>query len=98
MALDFFTSPEADDNDVSGWFNEYLGRAPTSAELSQYANQMLGGANDRDIEQAVTNLPEYSADPPASPAGTGVRLPDYFTQSSSAKGQAAIDAVFSTFA
>jgi hypothetical protein len=99
VSLDFFTSPEAFDNDVTGWFYEYLGRAPTLAEQQQYANQMIGGANDRDIEQAITNLPEYGANPPASPPGTGVRLPDYFPQTTS-KSQASIaatDAVFRGF-
>lgn len=51
--------------------------APTAAEQTQYANEMLAGLIDRDIEEAITNLAEYSASPPASPPGAGVRLPDY---------------------
>jgi hypothetical protein len=97
VAIDFFTSPEAYDNDVTGWYYEYLLRAPTLAEQSQYANQMTAGANDRTIEQEITNLPEYGANPPASPPGTAVRLPNYLP-SSTAKTQASVaasDAVFS---
>jgi hypothetical protein len=100
VALDFFTSPEAFDNDVTGWYYEYLLRAPTLAEQSQYANQMTAGANDRTIEQEITNLPEYGANPPASPPGTAVRLPNYLP-SSTAKTQASVaasDAVFSELA
>lgn len=100
VTLDFFTSPEAFGNDVAGWFEEYLGRAPTSDERSQYANQMLAGASDRDIEQAITNLPEYAANPPAAADGTGVRLPDYLPQAAGANSQAAIaasDAVFKDY-
>lgn len=98
VALDFVASKEAFGDDVTGWFDEYLGRAPTPTELTQYANQMLDGASDRDIEQAITNLPEYSAKPPASPPGTGVRLPDYVPQSADAKGQASLAATDTLFA
>lgn len=99
VALDFFTSPEAFGDDVTGWFAEYLGRAPTTAEQTQYAKQMLGGASDKMIEQTITNLPEYSESPPASPAGNGVRLPDYFPPANTAGATrqaqlAATDAVF----
>jgi hypothetical protein len=94
VSLDFFTSPEAFDNDVTGWYYEYLGRAPTLTEQGQYANQMTAGANDRAIEQEITNLPEYGANPPASSPGTGERLPDYHQTSASlsAPSQAALAA------
>ncbi|HEV3341319.1 MAG TPA: DUF4214 domain-containing protein, partial [Pirellulales bacterium] len=100
VALGFFDSFEAFKNDVTGWFNEYLERAPTDAELVQYANEMLGGKTDRDIEQEITNLPEYGANPPSSPERTAVRLPDYHPRLASTSGQqqvavAARDAVFS---
>jgi hypothetical protein len=54
------------------------GRTPSDAELTQYANEMKGGTTDRQIEQQVTNLPEYGQHPPASPSGTAARLPDYY--------------------
>ncbi|HUY34130.1 MAG TPA: DUF4214 domain-containing protein [Pirellulales bacterium] len=100
VALGFFDSLEAYKNDVTGWFNEYLGRTPNGAELTQYASEMAAGKTDRTIEQEITNLPEYGANPPASPAGTAARLPDYLPLSS-AGGQrqaalAAKDALFSS--
>ena len=77
IALGFFTSLEAYKGDVTGWFQEYVGRAPTTSELNQYAGEMLAGKTDRDIEQEITNLPEYGQNPPAAPPGAGVRLPNY---------------------
>jgi Domain of unknown function (DUF4214) len=97
VALDFFTSPEAFDNDVTGWYYEYLGRAPTLDEQAQYANQMTAGASDRTIEQEITNLPEYADNPPASPLGTGVRLPGYLPQTSATATQASIAATEAVF-
>jgi hypothetical protein len=82
IALAFLTSQEDFGDDVAGWFNEYLLRAPTDAERQQYTNEMLAGASDRQIEQEITNLPEYGQNPPAAPAGTAVRLPDYYQQTS----------------
>ncbi len=37
IALGFFTSLEAYKGDVTGWFEEYLQRPPTTEELNQYA-------------------------------------------------------------
>lgn len=83
VALGFFESVEAYKNDVTSWFNEYLGRAPSNAELQQYAAQMTQGKTDRDVEQEITNLPEYGQNPPAPAADAAERLPDYFQQSAS---------------
>ncbi|HVX62165.1 MAG TPA: DUF4214 domain-containing protein, partial [Pirellulales bacterium] len=99
IALGFFTSLEAYKGDVTGWFEEYLQRPPTTEELNQYAQEMRAGKTDRDIEQEITNLPEYGQNPPAAAPGTGVRLPDYFPQGSAggngtATGAAAKDALF----
>ncbi|HUY88004.1 MAG TPA: MBG domain-containing protein [Pirellulales bacterium] len=77
VALGFFDSTEAYQNDVTVWFNEYLGRVPSNVELTQYANEMANGKTDRDIEQEITNLPEYGQNPPAVAAGTAARLADY---------------------
>jgi hypothetical protein len=75
------------------------GRTPSDAELTQYANEMKGGTTDRQIEQQITNLPEYGQHPPSSPSGTAARLPDYYPQSAAASSQqaavAAKDAIFS---
>ena len=78
IAIDFFTASETDDADVTGWFQQYLKRAPTASELAQYAGEMQAGKTDRDIEQEIANRPEYSQSPPAAPAGAGIRLPNYF--------------------
>jgi hypothetical protein len=41
---------------------------------------MQAGKADRNIEQEITNLPEYGQNPPAPPPGSAARLPDYFPQ------------------
>ncbi|HVX63285.1 MAG TPA: DUF4214 domain-containing protein, partial [Pirellulales bacterium] len=96
IALGFFTSLEAYQGDVTGWFQQYLQRAPTADELKQYAGEMHSGKTDRDIEQEIANLPEYGQNPPASPPGEGVRLPDYFPQTASSgnQQQSAADSLF----
>lgn len=100
VALDFLTSPEDYNNDVTRWYGEYLGRAPTTAEQAYYAGQMQQGAADRDIEQAITSLAEYANNPPAAPAGTGVALPYYLPSTTKNSSQqaatAAKDVVFSS--
>jgi hypothetical protein len=87
IALGFFTSLEAYKGDVTGWFQVYLQRAPSTDELNHYASEMRAGKTDRDIEQEITNLPEYGHNPPASPTGEGVRLPDYLPQTASGGAQ-----------
>ncbi|HQU41781.1 MAG: hypothetical protein B7Z73_03420 [Planctomycetia bacterium 21-64-5] len=82
IALGFFDSPEAYGNDVAGWFQEYLFRAPTAAEATQYVDQMQAGASDRTIEQEITNLPEYANNPPTPAAGTSAALPDFYQKGS----------------
>jgi len=98
VALAFFTSLEAYQGDVTGWFQEYLQRAPTQSELNHYAQEMQAGSTDREIEQEITNLPEYGQNPPPSPAGTAVRLPNYLPQQTSTSTQSAIAAKDSLFA
>lgn len=98
IGLGFFDSAEAYGNYVTGWYQEYLFRAPTDAEKAQYVAQMEAGSTDRTIEQEVTNLPEYASNPPTPSAGTAALLPDYYQSQGSAQSQAAIsakDAVFS---
>lgn len=77
VALQFFDSYEAYKGYVTGWFNEYLGRNPTSIEQAEYAAEMLLGSSDRDIEQRITNLSEYASNPPTPAAGTAAKLPDF---------------------
>ena len=93
IALGFFDSQESYGQDVAGWFQEYLFRVPTDAEKAQYVNQMEGGASDRTIEQAITNLPEYGANPSTPADGSAAPLANYYqTPSSSAQAQAALAA------
>ncbi|HEV3342525.1 MAG TPA: DUF4214 domain-containing protein, partial [Pirellulales bacterium] len=99
IALGFFTSHEDFGNDVAGWFREYLFRNPTSSESAQYVGEMEAGKTDRQIEQEITNLPQYGAEPPPAPPGEGVALPDYQKLAIQANQQApalvaAKDAVF----
>ncbi|OYV91691.1 MAG: hypothetical protein B7Z73_05355, partial [Planctomycetia bacterium 21-64-5] len=97
IALGFFDSAEAFANDVTGWFQEYLFRAPTDAEKAQYVSQMEAGATDRTIEQEITNLPEYASNPAAPAAGTGTPLADYYqTAAQSQAVVAAKDALFAS--
>ena len=99
IALFFLTSSEGYGDDVSGWFDEYLLRAPTDTALQQYTKEMLSGETDRQIEQEITNLPEYGQNPPAATASTAQGLPDYYQPGSSPSSRqatvAAKDAVFS---
>ncbi|HEX7448619.1 MAG TPA: DUF4214 domain-containing protein [Pirellulales bacterium] len=99
IALGFFDSPEAYGQDVAGWFQEYLLRAPTNAEKAHYVSQMEAGATDRTIEQEITNLPEYAGNPPTPGEGMASPLPDYYqTPASGVSAQrvvAAKDALFS---
>ncbi|HVA45435.1 MAG TPA: DUF4214 domain-containing protein [Pirellulales bacterium] len=95
IALGFFDSPESFGQDVAGWFQEYLFRAPTAAEQAQYVSQMKAGATDRTIEQEITNLPEYANNPSAPAAGTGTPLADYYpTPAQTQAVVAAKDALF----
>ncbi|OYV64624.1 MAG: hypothetical protein B7X07_05880 [Actinobacteria bacterium 21-64-8] len=97
IALGFFTAVEAYGNDVAGWFQEYLFRAPTDAEKMQYVNQMLAGASDRTVEQAITNLPAYASNPATPAAGTGMPLADYYQTTAQTQAVvAAKDALFAS--
>jgi parallel beta-helix repeat protein len=70
VVLGFEQSPEAFGNDVTGFFNEYLGRAPSSSELANYVSQLEQGASQRDIQIALINLPEYQSLPALPSPGT----------------------------
>jgi hypothetical protein len=97
IAMFFLTSKEDFGDDVTGWFDEYLQRAPSDSELQHYVNEMVAGASDRQIEQEITDLPEYGQYPPAAPDGTGVWLPDYHPKAA-ANQQAALAAKDALFA
>ncbi|HVA51676.1 MAG TPA: MBG domain-containing protein, partial [Pirellulales bacterium] len=97
IAMGFFDSPEAFGDDATGWFREYLFRAPTDAEKAQYVNQMEGGSSDRTIEQEITDLPEYASNPATPADGSASPLADYYQKP--AQSQAVVsakDALFSS--
>ncbi|HVX11301.1 MAG TPA: MBG domain-containing protein [Pirellulales bacterium] len=93
IALGFFDSAESYTDDVTGWFEEYLFRAPTAVEQAYFQGQMEAGATDRTIEQEITNLQEYANNPPTPAAGTAAELPDYFPTTAQSQ-TAAKDAFF----
>ncbi|HXT57127.1 MAG TPA: DUF4214 domain-containing protein, partial [Pirellulales bacterium] len=70
VVLGFEQSPEAYTNDVNGFFQQYLNRAPTATELANYVGQLEHGATQRDIQMQLIDLPEYQNNPPLPPAGS----------------------------
>ena len=70
VVLGFEQSPEAYTNDVNGFFQQYLNRAPTATELANYVGQLEHGATQRDIQMQLIDLPEYQNVPPLPPAGS----------------------------
>lgn len=77
IALDFLTSAEEHDDDVTGWFREYLFRDPSAADLQASFAQLEVGATDRAIEQEIANSQKYAANPPQPPSGAAAPLPIY---------------------
>ena len=94
IALGFFDSQESYGQDVAGWFQEYLFRAPTDAEKTQYVSQMESGASDRTIEQEITNMPEYGINPSRPPDGIADALPSYYPSAQTHAALAVRDQVF----
>ena len=70
VVLGFVRSPENFANLTTAFFQEYLLRQPSAAELNQYVGQFEAGATQSDIQVAIINLPEYANTPPAPAAGT----------------------------
>ncbi|OYV88561.1 MAG: hypothetical protein B7Z73_08310, partial [Planctomycetia bacterium 21-64-5] len=57
-------------NLTTHFFQQYLGRNPTAAELASYVQQFEQGATDADIQTEIINLPEYRNSPPPPATGT----------------------------
>ncbi|HVA47458.1 MAG TPA: DUF4214 domain-containing protein [Pirellulales bacterium] len=57
-------------NLTTHFFQQYLGRNPTAAELAGYVQQFEQGATDADIQIELINLPEYRNSPPPPATGT----------------------------
>ncbi len=70
VVLGFVQSDENFRNLSTGFFQQYLNRAPTSAELAQYVHQFPAGGTQRDARKAIINLPEYANSPPPPAPGT----------------------------
>ncbi|HEX7376146.1 MAG TPA: Ig-like domain-containing protein, partial [Pirellulales bacterium] len=67
---DFNISPEYYQNLTVGFFNQYLGRAPTTDELQHYVGLFEQGASQSDLQIQIINSPAYSNSPPPPVAGT----------------------------
>ncbi|OYV82322.1 MAG: hypothetical protein B7Z73_17180, partial [Planctomycetia bacterium 21-64-5] len=70
VVLGFETSVEAYSNDVTGFFQQYLNRAPTASELSTYVAQLRAGSTQADIQDEIIDSPEYQQSPPLPQFGT----------------------------
>ncbi|HVC92371.1 MAG TPA: DUF4214 domain-containing protein, partial [Pirellulales bacterium] len=70
VVLSFVDSPENFQNLTTAFFEEYLLRQPTVAEVNQYVAEFQAGATQRDVQLAIINLPEYANSPSAPAAGT----------------------------
>ncbi len=55
---------------TKAFFQQYLNRKPTDAELAQYVGQFKAGGSQRDVQEAIINLPEYANTPPPRAPGT----------------------------
>jgi len=74
VVLGFLSSTEYYTNLVDGFFQQYLERAPSSAELAQYLSQLQAGASQRAIQIKIVDTPEYLNNPPAPAVGAAIRL------------------------
>ena len=62
VALSFLTSAEHIGDDVSGWFEKFLGRAPTAADSTYYTNLYQGGTTDQTIVATLLGSNEFFED------------------------------------
>ena len=56
------TSAEHIGDDVSGWFEKFLGRAPTAADSTYYTNLYQGGTTDQTIVATLLGSNEFFGD------------------------------------
>lgn len=74
VVLQFEDSKENDALLVTGFYQEYLQRNPTTQELAQGVAQMQAGATPRDIQISIINSTEYRTSPPPPANGTAQRV------------------------
>jgi hypothetical protein len=70
VVLGFVESQENFTNLVKGFFQQYLQRPPTPAELNIYVGDFMAGASQRDVQIKIIDDTEYTTTPPAPIAGT----------------------------
>ncbi len=73
VVLGFVQSDENFRNLTTGFFQQYLNRKPTDAELAQYVGMFKAGGSQRDVQKAIINLAEY-ADSPLAPGTVGLSV------------------------
>ena len=61
VAMTILTSAEYRTKLITGWFNAFLGRPPTAAELAQYLAMWAGGASQEMVEAAIIGSDDYVA-------------------------------------
>ncbi|HQU41254.1 MAG TPA: DUF4214 domain-containing protein, partial [Pirellulales bacterium] len=66
----FEYSTENFQNVTIGFFQEYLNRAPTSAELAGYVQQFQQGATQRSVQIEIIDSTEYRNTPPPPSSGS----------------------------
>ena len=63
---------------VPAWFEQFVQRAPTAAELTQYVNELLKGTSDRTVEEQIIDNAGVAADVPSPASGTAMALPNFY--------------------
>jgi hypothetical protein len=74
VILGFVQSDENFHNLVHGWYLQYLGRTPSTAEDSFYFQQLKTGTTQRAVQIELLDTVEYFQTPPAPPAGVAGRI------------------------
>jgi large repetitive protein len=62
---------EALHRDVVGWYQTYLGRTPSNAEVLPYVNTMMAGATEEQMLAGILGSPEYTNHVATLPGFTG---------------------------
>jgi hypothetical protein len=74
VVLGFLKSDENFQNLITGFYQEYLGRNPSSSELANYVAQMRAGATQRDVQLSLIASDEYRNSPAPPALGSMSRL------------------------
>jgi hypothetical protein len=74
VVIGIIKSIENSRNLVFGWFNQYLGRPPSAAELDANVAQLQKNVSQRAIQIQLIDSPEYFNAPPPPDAGTARRV------------------------